>query len=178
MRKLKHQLDLANKKLDKQVQGLELEKQAAGFVLELAEESGRESRTSRKYSDHNTDRTASRLTVSPLPKAADALSSVLGALASKLETFDTIVPTPQPVATLPEGSGSSGSGTKVWEYGRAAYLNWAASLPSEGTAGTLAGESDKAERERVDLERLKKEVQGVTDAETLGKLEDSILAER
>jgi hypothetical protein len=43
MRKLKHQLDLANKKLDKQVKGLELEKQAAGFVLELAEESGRES---------------------------------------------------------------------------------------------------------------------------------------
>ena len=43
MRKLKHQLDLANKKLDKQVKGLELEKQAAGFVLELAEKSGRKS---------------------------------------------------------------------------------------------------------------------------------------
>ena len=82
------------------------------------------------------------------------------------------------MTALPEGSGSSGSNTKVWEYGRAAYLNWAASLPSEVTTSTLTGESDKAERERVDLERLKKEVQGVTDAETLGKLEDSVLAER
>jgi hypothetical protein len=48
MRKLKHQLDLANKKLDKQVKGLELEKQAAGFVLDLAEESGRESRSKKE----------------------------------------------------------------------------------------------------------------------------------
>jgi kinetochore protein Mis12/MTW1 len=43
MRKLKHQLDLANRKLDKQVKGLDLEKQAAGFVLDMAEEAGCES---------------------------------------------------------------------------------------------------------------------------------------
>lgn len=42
MRKLKYQLELANKRLDKQARSLELEKKAAGFVLDLAEETGRE----------------------------------------------------------------------------------------------------------------------------------------
>jgi hypothetical protein len=104
------------------------------------------------------------------------LTSILGALASKLETFDTIVPNPQPVEIIPGLNGGLGSNTKVWEHGRAAYLNWAASLPSDKTAAASTSETDKAKRERMELERMKKEVQGVTDAETLGKLEDAFQA--
>jgi hypothetical protein len=66
----------------------------------------------------------------------------------------------------------SGSNTKIWEHGRAAYLNWAAALPSGSVATSSMDETDKAKRERIELERMKKEVQGVTSAETLGKLRD------
>jgi hypothetical protein len=175
MRKLKARLELANKKLDKQVTGLELEKDAAGFVLEGAEEAGRELRIApnRRTRFHfNMIHHGRCVAVAPLPRAAETLGNLLQTLSNKLEPFDTVVPSARPVHSLPESSSGTTAGAKVWEHGRAAYLNWAVTKTTEGGDPSAT----KSERERVELERMKNEVEGVAEAEALGKLADGLNA--
>ena len=171
MRKLKHQLDLANKKLDKQVKGLELEKKAAGFVLDLAEEAGRKLIEIRMSFGILKLKSRVQSAVAPLPHAADALEKTLNTLSTKLEPFGDSVPPPRPARTSPDPNTPSGPESKIWEQGRAAYLNWAASAAA-GTGTGEAGEVDKANAEKTELDRMKNEVQAVAGADELGKLQD------
>lgn len=178
MRKLKYQLDLANRKLDKQVKGLELEKEAAGFVLDLAEEAGRTSIVVLKT--HSLGHaSSSRMfhldTVAPLPQAADALEKIVNTLSNKLEPFGDSVPPPRPAQTSPDPNIPSGPESKIWEQGRAAYLNWAAS-GAAGSSTAETGEAGKARTEKMELDRMKDEVQAVAGADELGKLQDVLSA--
>jgi hypothetical protein len=108
----------------------------------------------------------------------------LNTLATKLEPFGDTVPTPRPVQTLADSNAPPGGPErKIWEQGRAAYLNWAASGGAGSGSGSGSGpstggvgETDKASREKAELDRMKGEVQVVADADELGKLQDVLSA--
>jgi kinetochore protein Mis12/MTW1 len=100
--------------------------------------------------------------VSPLPETATAISQALLALHTQLSPLEPHRPNPdQP---LPQG-------TKAWEMGRQAYLNWAMSkdLPGSTVSGTQ-GASGGGDETIEGVEREMRAAGGFEGMDRLGEV--------
>jgi kinetochore protein Mis12/MTW1 len=93
--------------------------------------------------------------VTPLPKTAETLKSSLSQLFTSLEVMEI------PIPSIPQ----SAPGTKAWELGRQAYLNWAVGkMVHPENAGTGAGPGAKGEER---MEGIEREMAGVGNKEAM-----------
>lgn len=177
LRKVKQKLAQADSVIDKKLKTLEKQRLEVGFVLAMTEEAGRElfpSRRSRRRSSQLTPLASCRChAVAPLDHSSRQIVQSISTLHESLAGFD-IVPAVPGASTLPEMDPHSRS--KEWEYGRAAYLDWATKklLKGEGGREVEAEGTDQSERGRANddraIERMAEETRGVADPEGLAAL--------
>lgn len=132
-RLLSYRLALAEKQIDRRLAIARQRKAEVGFVKEVLAASNCKPAPYIKRLRRQTDDA-----VLPLPPKAQQVRSALSALHEKVASLDT----PTPVdTTLPPG-------TKAWEMGRQAYLNWAVGtmIQAEGRDETMDAAEEAMER--------------------------------
>lgn len=123
--------------------------------------------------------------VAPLDRTASKIVQSINNLHESLSTFEILPAVPRTYSSLPESDPQSG--TKEWEFGRAAYLNWAnrkllssgqtehdetnthehaEGLNVAGPSGTSSGRTS----DEIALKMLNEETRAVADPEGLKEL--------
>ena len=129
---LSYRLALAEKQIDRRLEIARQRKAEVGFVKEVLAASNRESSVSRGLCS------CADSPVLPLPPKAQQVRSALSALHENVASLDAPTTVPD---TLPPG-------TKAWEMGRQAYLNWAVGkmIRAEGKDETMDAAEEAMER--------------------------------
>lgn len=123
--------------------------------------------------NRSSDSSTFALIVAPLDHTSSQIVQTISSLHESLTGFD-IVPAVPGSSTLPEMDPHSRS--KEWEYGRAAYLNWATKKLLRGEGGreaevedTEQGGRGRASDDRA-IERMAQEAKDMADPEGLAAL--------
>ena len=114
MRLLSQRLIIADQTLDRRLQIAKQRKEEVGFLKDVLASSGRQSAPIVPMPSGRTDLAI----VSPLPQKTEQIMQALQTLHSSLTPLSDPAQTANP-------SAPPGEGTKAWQLGRQAYLNWA-----------------------------------------------------
>ncbi|WWD19491.1 hypothetical protein CI109_103952 [Kwoniella shandongensis] len=148
-RLLSQKLELAEKKLERRIEIAKQRKAEVGFVKDVIDSAG----------------------LSPLHTPSAQILSTLTSLHTALSPLDTIPTSFAPPSTIVSGAGtgSSGSHTKAWELGRAAYLNWALGkmVPTSGNNPSEGGGETEGRLEKI--EKAIEEVGSVEGVESVAR---------